>query len=1318
MNGKNFYLSEEYMQKNTAANAAAAAHAAPKTCAAHGKKTLTRVSIFSPWRNKMVSVKPYGPTAKKLYKFYIQELGYDAAWIAPADLRFYEESGRFRRIAAKPKAAKAPKVQAADEITSRLSYKSYLSCHTLNNLQKVPGYDGFELLRRFRPQLEQALAQHGGLKVYPAARCVMNKTLAGDVIGEIEDFYVTSGIVQLTVATQIDAALGEMISGMTQRVPEQETQGSGWVFQRVSTLEVHLAKFKPLKGSSYFPLPKALASKKAIVNVKNADDQCFKWAVLSALFPVKKNTERLSNYLEHEDKLDWGGLSFPVSVKQIALFEKRNRICLNVYGCDVSKERCQPFLLQKSKFGAEAQTSIETRAGYTDEEWDVLGAEPLKLTTWRQVNLLLLEEGEKSHYCWIKSFSRFARQPSDRGNAARHFCHYCLHGFPSAAKLTDHLRCGCREITEARPVLPEPGSDEAFTEFRAPEKQHKAPFVIYADFEALTEPVSKAIIDPSKSYTDAYQTHTPCGFCIHTVSADPSMNFTPIVYRGENTIQEFIFKMKELEEELVPLVKACEPLVMTAKTEREFQCAKHCCFCKKPLESDRVRDHDHLTGQYRGAAHNVCNLEEGKKRTRRYTIPVFFHNLKGYDSHLIMSEVGKHTSKLSAIPQNFEKMISFSFSHLRFLDSQAFLTASVETLVSNLYADGTGKDRFIHSARHCPKPQHLDLLLKKGVYPYDYMSGWDRFGETKLPAKKHFYSKLSESDISDEQYQHAQRVWRAFDCKTLGDYHDLYVLTDVLLLADVFEAFREVCLPEDFYGLDPAHYFTLPNFAWDAMLKKTGVKLELLTDYDQYLMIEQGLRGGVAVISHRHAEANNPEMGEGYDKDREHSYISYLDANNLYGHAMVQPLPCGDFQWEQERDADALIARYASNPDRGCIVKCDLEYPEHLHDSHNDYPLAPERKLVTQEMLSPYASELQRKLEIGRDTMEKLVPNLEDKHDYVVDIRNLKFYLDHGLKVKKVSSVISFEQSTWLKPYIDFNTERRKEATDDFSKDLFKLLSNAVFGKTMENVRMRVNMSFVTSNAAWGDHAVKQDRTIERKVASPLYDGHMIYNDDLAAIKLKKKELILNKPIYAGMCILDLSKRHMYEFHYDVIRPKYGDRAKLLFTDTDSLCYHIRTENVFEDQKARSHLFDLSNYPADSPYRDDTNKKVLGKFKDEMEGKSASSYIGLRPKMYSIKCGAEEKKTAKGVKRAHVKNNISHADYRRCLLSEERSDNQQIAKFNTIRSKSHQVQSLEISKVGLCCYDNKRFLLEDGIESYAYGHYKIAQLKSLQQDRR
>ena len=853
-----------------------------------------------------------------------------------------------------------------------------------------------------------------------------------------------------------------------------------------------------------------------------------------------------------------------------------------------------------------------------------------------------------------------------------------------------------------------PTGEDAVVQFKNFDKQYKAPYVVYADFECLTKPVSKASKNSAKSYTDAYQNHEPCGFCVHIVSSDPKQRFAPIVYRGQDTVQEFIMRMKEVEEMLMEKIKAVEPMVMTAQDEINFQCAECCCLCKKPLGKDKVRDHDHLTGKYRGAAHSVCNMEEGKKRTRRYKIPVFFHNLKGYDGHLIVSEAGKFTSKLSAIPQNYEKFISFSFNNLKFLDSMAFLNGSLDTLTKNLYEKGKGKHKFTHSIEHCDKPEHLEMLLRKGVYPYDYMSDWNRMDETRLPPKSKFYSKLTESHISTEEYQHAQAVWDAFDCEHLGDYHDLYMKTDVLLLADVFENFRTICL--DYYGLDPAHYFTTPNFAWDAMLKVTDVKLDLLTDYNMHLMIEQGLRGGIAMITHRHAEANNPYMKEAYDDAKEHSYISYLDANNLYGQAMVQPLPISNFEWSEERDVNTLIETFADNETNGCIVKCDLEYPAELHDSHNDYPLAPERKLVTQNMLSPYAANLQHQLGINKDVCEKLVPNLQDKEGYVVDIRNLKFYRDHGLIVKKVHAVITFKQSRWMKSYIDFNTEKRKQAKNDFEKDFFKLMSNSCFGKTMENLRNRVDISFVTSNRTWGKNATKNDRTIERKLASPLYDGHIIYNEDLAAIKQKKKDLLLNKPIYAGMCILDLSKLHMYQFHYDVIKKTYQDKAKLLFTDTDSLCYHIRTDDFYKDMRDSKELYDMSNFDSSSEFYDDTNKKVLGKFKDECDGKPPSEFVGLRPKMYSLKCGASEKKTGKGIQRAYLKQNISHDDYRRCLLSDKRQDQQQLASFHTIRSRQHQLGSYEINKVGLCCFDNKRYLLDDGITSYSYGHHRIGSL--------
>ena len=184
----------------------------------------------------------------------------------------------------------------------------------------------------------------------------------------------------------------------------------------------------------------------------------------------------------------------------------------------------------------------------------------------------------------------------------------------------------------------------------------------------------------------------------------------------------------------------------------------------------------------------------------------------------------------------------------------------------------------------------------------------------------------------------------------------------------------------------------------------------------------------------------------------------------------------------------------------------------------------------------------------------------------------------------------------------------------------------------------------------------------------------------------------------------------MYRFHYDVIKKQYGEKARLLFTDTDSLCYQIQTDDMYADMKRDGHLYDLSNFPKDSPFYDETNKKTLGCFKDECDGAAPGEFCDLRPKMYSLGGGSlpQEKKTGKGVQRAFLMKKVTHADFRRCLLSDKKADKQQLAKFCSIRSHKHQVSTVEIFKVGLCCYDNKRYLLDDGITSYSYGHYRIA----------
>ena len=393
------------------------------------------------------------------------------------------------------------------------------------------------------------------------------------------------------------------------------------------------------------------------------------------------------------------------------------------------------------------------------------------------------------------------------------------------------------------------------------------------------------------------------------------------------------------------------------------------------------------------------------------------------------------------------------------------------------------KDAFNNVKRYYAEDK-LDLLTRKGIYAYEYMDTPEKLKETQLPPKEKFYSRLNDEGICDKDYEHAQKVWKTFKMKNLDDYHNLYNRVDVLLFPDVSENFRDICITN--YNLDPAHYYTAPGLAWDAALKVTKVELELLSDMGMLLMVEKGIRGGISMISNRYGKANNKYMGKSF-KDKEPSkYITYLDANNLYGWAIGKPLPTHDFKWMKPNELENW-------ENHSCIMEVDLDYPRSLHDLHSDYPLAPEQ--------------------IKMNKVDKLIPNLWNKKKYVIHYENLKRYESLGLKIKKIHRGIKFEESQWLEKYITLNTKLRTAATNDFEKDFFKLMNNSVFGKTMENIRNRVDIKLVN---------VKKQA--EKLIAKPNFNHCNIFSEDLVAIHMKKTKLVFNKPFYLGICILDLSK--------------------------------------------------------------------------------------------------------------------------------------------------------------------------------------------------
>lgn len=406
----------------------------------------------------------------------------------------------------------------------------------------------------------------------------------------------------------------------------------------------------------------------------------------------------------------------------------------------------------------------------------------------------------------------------------------------------------------------------------------------------------------------------------------------------------------------------------------------------------------------------------------------------------------------------------------------------------------------------------------------------------------------------------------------------------------------------------------------------------------------------------------------------------YLDVNNLYGHAMMKPLPLNGFEW-CNIDAET-IRNTADDAPVGYILEVDLEYPRELHDLHADYPLCSEKSVPPG----------------GKH--EKLLLTLFNKTNYIIHYTMLKFVLSQGLVLRKIHRAIKFNQSKWLEPYIRLNTEQRTIATNDFEKNLYKLMSNAVYGKTMENLRMRADIKL---KSYWhGRYGAAE------LFAQPHFKRMKIFGPELVAVEMDQIELKMDKPIVVGMSVLDISKVVMCEFHYEYMKPKYADNVEVLYTDTDSFIYKILCDDFYAEMKEDIHKYDTSDYADSNVYgMPRANKKVPGLMKDENNGSCMTEFVGLRSKMYSVRVNNPKKpelKKAKGVKTYVLNNSICFDDYLACIRPNHIISRDQ----NSIRSKNHVVYTITQEKIALSGKDDKRFILPGGIKTLPHGHYRLS----------
>lgn len=430
------------------------------------------------------------------------------------------------------------------------------------------------------------------------------------------------------------------------------------------------------------------------------------------------------------------------------------------------------------------------------------------------------------------------------------------------------------------------------------------------------------------------------------------------------------------------------------------------------------------------------------------------------------------------------------------------------------------------------------------------------------------------------------------------------------------------------------------------------------------------LRGGICQCSHRYFKANNKYM-DSFNEEEKSKYLMYFDVNGLYGSTMCESLPISDFEWVNDISLDSIL-KTSDDAEYGYFLEVDLDYPSSLHNAHNDYPLCPE------------------KMRIGNSKVDKLVLNLNAKKKYVLHYRTLKFILSHGMSLTRVHKVLRFKQKKWLKPFISLNHSHRLNCKNQFEKNLYKLMNNSIYGKTLENVKNRCDIRLVNS---WAGRYGAQSL-----ISRPNFKGTKIFNENLIAVELNKTNVKIDKPGIIGVAILELSKNLMYKFHYDFMHANYKyKKCRLGYTDTDSFIYCIEDDDAYK-------LIDRNPLQF--------NKYKLGCMKDENDGFIMTEFVGLRPKMYSYKVISKknkneivENKRAKGVKRHIINNKLKFKDFLECVKHNTVVSGRQ----PLIKSHYHKVYSIKQKKIFLDSGDDKRFILDDKISTLAWGHYKLSQ---------
>lgn len=1177
----------------------------------------------------------------------------------------------------------------------------------------------------------------------------------------------------------IDIAVHRAVKQAITKIEEHVSNGSGWVLSNIKETFLNIFKFTPKSGYRFFDIPKWLTNVHSLYIPKNTDDLCAWYCLVYAVEDLKgklKNASRVTELRKiksmFESKYPVEPLLFPLEID----FTRSKHEKLE----ELFQSKIHIWFAETTSLRKDADFHVEYHSKNTvySREIDLIllqhpTTKERHFAYCKNIQQLLRQDAHRP-----SSQTHVCRNCSRVFTTAEEFQrHHQLCINHETTTITMPKEGQFQSFTQHSNKIPVPyviiwdcetynvlmNKKNKNTTFIS---QHVPTGVFAVVHDTLKNKVVKTFkhngstcirnfINDVREYCNElleglfnspvniimtpqnkadYKSATQCYICQDPFCSDSDMN----EYR----------KLKKVYDEKFYAFQTTLPEDTKTRNKlyKSFQSEN-----KKPVcPKFKVKDHCHFTGKFRGASCFRCNLDLKVK----VHIPAFAHNFRGYDSHFFIDALNdKFADKVDVIPQNTERFLEASVDlgngensrktqSLVFKDSLCHLNSSLDTLAKNLSDDDlvTTKE-FIRSMSSDDDDfkKKFELCKIKGAYSYEYFDDMKKFDETEIPDVKYFVSslehhgktfcQLSETDKANIRLKHerAVEVFEVFGFKNLWEWHDHYMMLDVYLLNDVWQKYRQTALST--FQLDPSYYPTLPSFCWSAMLKVTGEKLPLLHDHEMYMLFEKGKIGGISMVgSKRYAKANN-KMLKDYDKDAPTSFIKYADVNGLYSWAMKQLLPHSGFRWVVKNKVyksnfDFHYALDNTDDITGYLLEVDFPIPHELHDKFRDYPILPENLSITDDMLSPLQHKIKEQLtsfkNFHKTNTEKLVPNLYDKKNHVIHIKHLKLALDlcEGLVKPEdivIHNVIAFEQKAWLKPYIEMCMKNRQASMNDFDKDYYKLCANSVFGKTMENVRDRMKLHFLTDPAS------------AEKYLNDFRFSHYEIRNDVMAVYQNKTSTTLNKPIYAGVAILNLSKCLMYDIWYNKLKKQYGDDLTLLYTDTDSFIFEVFTDDF--DRDIDPNLWDNCDYPPDHPMYSTKNKKVEGKIKDETHGVPISEFSGNRAKQYANRLDYShfhtsheqwlkdhpqkiDKCVGKGIASSILKKSSFTPYYDAIHHNFEEKKMCQYVNMYGFKSEKHSVYTINMRKSFTSSYDDKRAIMNDGITQLPFGHYMLDDMRN------